>query len=172
MKELSIMDFIDHASSMLLFKALSKNELEKIFSAATAKEYANNEKIIAKGEISPSLFVVLEGTVNVSVPHGDAQPVFICSIGKGDVFGEAGIFLKVGRTADVIAADNTVLFEITRDSLIGFIRQNPEAGIKILMLIIYSLLRKLKEANQELAFERKADISQKDIDSIVSEVMG
>jgi CRP/FNR family cyclic AMP-dependent transcriptional regulator len=41
--------------------------------------------------------------------------------------------------------------------------------MKMLMLIIYSLIKKLRDANQEIAFERKSDISQEDIDTIISD---
>ena len=40
------------------------------------------------------------------------------------------------------------------------------------MLIIYSLLRKLRAANQELAFERRADIHQDDVDALVAQLAG
>jgi len=172
MKTLSTEAFLNKASSMLLFKTLGLAEIKRIMSVARTALYDPGEKIINKGEVSPFLFLVLEGCVNVAVPQADGEPVFISTIGEGDVFGEAGIFLKVARTADVVACDSATLLEISRNDLIGFIRANPEAGIKILMLIIYSLLKKLKDANQELAFERKADISQSDIDSIVDDVMG
>jgi CRP/FNR family cyclic AMP-dependent transcriptional regulator len=39
------------------------------------------------------------------------------------------------------------------------------------MVIIYGLLRKLREANQELAFERKSDVGQDDIDDLVADFM-
>ncbi|RPJ05032.1 MAG: cyclic nucleotide-binding domain-containing protein [Spirochaetaceae bacterium] len=172
MKTLLTEAFLKKASSMLLFKTLKLPEVKKIMSVARTSRYENGEKIISKDDVSPFLFIVLEGTVNVTVPQNNGEQVFICSIGVGDVFGEAGIFLKVARTADVVAADTATLLEISRGDLIGFIRSNPEAGIKILMLIIYSLLKKLKDANLELAFERKADINQSDIDSIVEDVMG
>jgi hypothetical protein len=40
------------------------------------------------------------------------------------------------------------------------------------MVVIYSLLNKLRDANQELAFERRVDVGQADVDSIVSEFTG
>jgi len=52
-----------------------------------------------------------------------------------------------------------------------FIKDYPRSGNKILMLIIYSLLKKLKEVNQELAYERKSDADQDDIDSIIQNFM-
>ncbi len=41
----------------------------------------------------------------------------------------------------------------------------------MLLIIIYGLLRKLRESNQELAFERKSVIAQDDIDDIVESFM-
>jgi hypothetical protein len=38
-------------------------------------------------------------------------------------------------------------------------------------MIIYGLLRKLREANQELAFERRFDSDQSDIDALIAETM-
>ena len=53
--------------------------------------------------------------------------------------------------------------------MLKFINKHQGAGNKILMLIIYSLLRKLRDANQEIAFERKSDVTQEDIDSIIED---
>jgi hypothetical protein len=39
------------------------------------------------------------------------------------------------------------------------------------MIIIYGLLRKLRETNQELAYERKADMGQEDIDDLVESLL-
>ena len=80
--------------------------------------------------------------------------------------------MKLKRTADVIAAEDTVLLRIQRPEMMEFIRDYPRAGNKILMLIIYSLLRKLRAANQELAFERRADIHQDDVDALVAQLAG
>ena len=102
----------------------------------------------------------------------EENEVFICSIGTGDVFGEAAMFMKVKRTADVVAASDTVLLRIQRPDMMQFIKDYPLTGNKLLMLIIYSLLRKLREANQELAFERRADIVQDDVDALVAQLAG
>ena len=131
--------------------------------------YKSGEIIISEGEIQPCIFAVIQGTVNVIVKEKSGKEVFICSIGEGDVFGEAGIFLKVKRTAKVISTENTVILRVNRDKMLGFIKKHKDSGIKIFMLIIYSLLRKLREVNQEIAFERKSDIKQEDIDTIIND---
>jgi CRP/FNR family transcriptional regulator, cyclic AMP receptor protein len=171
MKEITGKDFSKRIGSIIIFKYLKPGELATIFTISRFYRFEKDEKIIAKGGQSPDLYAVMEGTVNVVVPDAKSESVFISSIGEGDVFGEAGIFLSVKRTADVVSADSSIVLRIGRQDMITFIKKYPDAGIKILMLIIYSLLKKLKEANLELAFERKADISQGDIDAMVEDMM-
>jgi CRP-like cAMP-binding protein len=171
MKKNDEKDYYEAAGKIIIFRYLKPDEMKKIIAISRFLHFKKGEKISAKGDLSQSLCAVLQGTVNVAVPEENGGSVFISSIGAGDVFGEAGIFLRVMRTADVVSADASVIQMIGREDMIGFIKSHPEAGIKILMLIIYSLLKKLKEANLELAFERKADINQSDIDTMVEEIM-
>ncbi len=171
MQKIKNKEYFKELKQLIIFKYIKESDFKKIISLGEVVSFQPGEKIISKGEISPHLYAVLQGTVHVTVPEKNSKDIFICSIGKGDVFGEAGIFLKVKRTADVVSSDEVIVFMVHREHMIGFIKSYPEAGTKILMLIIYSLLKKLKEANLEIAFERKADIKQSDIDSMVEEIM-
>jgi len=155
--------------SLLLFRPLSNDEISKFAERSEIISYTENEKIVLEGDVDPSFFVVIRGTVNVTLQQNGSD-VFISAIGPGDVFGEAAMFMKVKRTADVIAAEDSVLLRIQRPEMMGFIKDYPRGGNKILMLIIYSLLRKLRSANQELAFERRADIHQDDVDALVAQL--
>lgn len=155
--------------NVLFFKFLSKEEKKELLDLSEVINYKTGETVISEGEIQPYIFTVMQGTVNVVVQEKNGKEVFICSIGAGDVFGEAGIFLKVKRTAKVVSTENTVLLRVKREKILGFIKKHKDSGIKILMLIIFSLLRKLREANQEIAFERKSDVKQEDIDTIIKD---
>ena len=163
--------YLSKMRKVIIFRYLNDEALIRILQISNIISYQKNDHIISEGETSPYLFSVLEGSVNVSVKKEEGKEIFICTIGEGDVFGEAGIFLTVKRTANVISTENTTILRIHRKDLLGFIKQQPAAGVKLLMIIIYSLLKKLRDANQELAFERKADIEQEDIDLIVQNLM-
>ena len=164
-------DFDKEIRSLLIFRPLGEAEIRRFIERAEIQSFSEGEKIVTEGEIDPSFFVVIRGTVSVTVSQEENE-VFICSIGTGDVFGEAAMFMKVRRTADVVAASDTAVLKIERPKMMEFIRDYPRAGNKILMLIIYSLLRKLRDANQELAFERRADIHQDDVDALVAQLSG
>jgi len=153
-----------------MFKFFKKNDLEELIKSGKILRYAEGDTIITEGEYSQDFFIVISGCVNVNATE-ESKNVFICTIGEGEIFGEAGIFSKVKRTASVMASEGTVIVQLKRDDFLQFIRLNSQAGIKLLMIIIYSLLRKLRGVNQELAFERKFDIDQDDIDSIIQGIM-
>ncbi|MCK5198011.1 MAG: cyclic nucleotide-binding domain-containing protein, partial [Spirochaetales bacterium] len=113
-------------------------------------------------------YAVVEGSVRVSALESEGKDVYICTIGDGEIFGEAGIFMNVKRTASVTSCTETIVFRIERTQMLKFLKENPVAGNKFFMVMIYGLLKKLKEVNRELAYERKTDIDQDDIDALVN----
>ncbi len=164
-------EYVRRMKNVILFRYLDESMLEEILRISEVTKHEPEKKIIAEGEVDPYLYAVLSGSVTVSVPEQSGKEVYICTIGDGDVFGEAGMFLKTKRTANVSTVTETVLLKLHRQEFIRFIKNQPAAGIKMLMIIIYSLLQKLREANQEIAFERKTHIDQEDVDSLIDEIM-
>jgi len=172
MKKLKLDSSIMRAiKEILTFRFLTEQELETLVHISRIEKFDVNEKVISQGEINQSFYAIINGTVKVTVQENKGKEAYICTIGNGEIFGEAGIFTKVKRTASVICLDDTTVMTIPRDSMFKFIKDYPRSGNKILMLIIYSLLKKLKEVNQELAYERKSDADQDDIDSIIQNFM-
>jgi len=161
-------DYLPKIKKIFIFRGLADSELHELLNISDIETYEEDGvKIVSEGEISPHLFSIIEGAANVSVEKKEGGEAFIGSLGQGEVFGEAGIFLKAPRTANVVCAEKAVIFRIHRQKLFGFIKKFPNAGMKIFMLIIYSLLKKLRTANQELAFDRHSDLDQNEIDDIL-----
>lgn len=164
-------DISKKVEKILTFRFLTEDELSKLMNVSVIEQYDAEEKIINQGDVKQAIYAIIDGTVKVTVSEREDKEAYICTIGSGEVFGEAGIFTEVKRTANVICSEDTTLLKISRNALISFIKHHPRTGNKILMLIIYSLLKKLREVNQELAYERKSDADQEDIDSIISNFM-
>jgi CRP-like cAMP-binding protein len=162
--------YLSEIKKILFFKFLSDAEEKDILENSEIYSYNDGEKIINEGDVQPYIFAVIKGSVDVLTKSEGEHEVFICSIEEGDVFGEAGIFLHMKRMADVVSRDEVVLLRIHRDDILKFIKKNPIAGNKMFMLIIHSLLKKLKEANQEISVEKGSRIDQEDIDSIMKDL--
>jgi len=143
-----------------------------LMSLCEIAEYDPEEPIVREGELDQHFFGIMEGTVAVSVRQDNGRDVFMCSLGAGDVFGEAGFFLNIKRTATVTSQGKTVTIRMKRTDITAILCDHPIAGNKILLVTIYGLLRKLKATNHELAYERRADMDQDDVDSMVNGLLG
>ncbi|WP_028973079.1 cyclic nucleotide-binding domain-containing protein [Spirochaeta cellobiosiphila] len=164
-------DQIALLKKVLCFKYLDDNVLRSLKSAGDFIKYKDLEDIVVEHDDSLHFFAVMEGTVTVHVNKQGQGEVYISSIGSGEVFGEAGIFLKMKRTATIRSRGESLIFKIHRQQLIQFINANASSGVKVLMIVIHGLLRKLRESNQELAYERRLDAEQSEIDSLVEEIL-
>jgi CRP/FNR family cyclic AMP-dependent transcriptional regulator len=60
------------------------------------------------------------------------------------------------------------VIQINRHGFLKSINKRPKAAVKFMFMIIFGLLGKLRGVNEELAYERKDDSSQDDIDAILA----
>ncbi|MGO8694038.1 MAG: cyclic nucleotide-binding domain-containing protein [Rectinemataceae bacterium] len=162
------MQLVEPVRRIVSFRFLTDGELVDLLSVSDILRIEEGEIIVEEGGISPYFYGIVEGTVSITVHESkENKEVYINSLGPGDVFGEAGIFTRIRRTASVTALSSAAVLRIHRKDFVLFLKRHAEAGNKILLSIIFSLLRKLKLANEELAYERKSDISQDEIDTMV-----
>jgi CRP-like cAMP-binding protein len=164
-----IEDYLPQIKNVKLFGYLSDEELTKIMTISEVIRYQDGEKIVKQGDVSEYFFAVIQGSVKVSVRELNDDEVFICDIEQGEMFGEAAIFMAEKRTASVSSSGEIILLRIHRRDLMAFFKEQPQAGIKILMLIILSLLKKLRIANEELAFEKQSEIDFDYVDSLIQD---
>jgi CRP/FNR family transcriptional regulator, cyclic AMP receptor protein len=174
MKELKSGEYtLEIIKSILPFRFLGEKRAVDLLDLSNVMRFEEGETIITQGDMNQSFYSIMKGSVKVTVNRGsDGGESYISTIGKGEIFGEAGMFLKVPRTANIVCATEADVVMITRANLLKFIKIFPSDGNRVLMMIIFSLLRKLKEVNQELAYERKDDSAQDDIDSLVQDMLG
>jgi CRP-like cAMP-binding protein len=74
------------------------DELDVVASAASEREFATGETLISEGDFGHCLFLVEEGTADVSIDGTSVRRV-----GPGDVIGEVAVLASGRRTASVVA---------------------------------------------------------------------
>jgi CRP-like cAMP-binding protein len=151
-----------------IFENLVQNELKDLFNSCEFLEYDDGETIIAQDEVSSFLYGILEGEVDIFIKSKEEERIRLGHVTQGDIVGEASIFLDVKRTADVVASGKVQVVKISREKIIQFVNSTPKAGVKIFGYIIFSLLHKLKGANEEILFEKQSTISAKDLERLKS----
>lgn len=164
MQKITDRSLLSRVKNISIFQYLNENEKSQLLSICDLLEYYKGDRVITQGEVSSCFFVVLSGSLKVTVKDLGGAEVFICYIQEGDFLGETGIFSDSKRTANVSPVDTAQILHIGRDDFFNFIRMYPNAGVKILMLFVYGLMKKLNESNQGLvAMERKTIINQQEV---------
>ena len=94
-----------------VWSGLNKNEQIKIKGAMQTRALARGQTLIEQGLPASTLYIVNFGLFQVSRTE---SPNIVAEIGPGQLVGEMGFFAQVPRTASVIAAEDSEVFEIAR----------------------------------------------------------
>lgn len=92
-----------------LFDKLTPRLRRSLVSAAATRRLAPGEHALVRGELNTSLFLIVEGAVDVVLPGIDAPHV---RLGAGECIGELSLIDGQPVSADVIAAEATTLLQL------------------------------------------------------------
>lgn len=93
-----------------LLKHLTESDLKSLLPHLHSRQHAQGDTIFRAGEQGDSLFIIVEGSVNVLDRNGQT----LATLGGGDVFGEMAMISGNSRSATVEAASRASLLEIDR----------------------------------------------------------
>jgi len=105
-----------------IFASLPADGQVAIALAALERLFARGETIVTEGESGDSLFVVLDGSVVVTV-GADRREVAVTE--AGGYFGEMSLLTGDQRTASVTARQDTTVLEIPAEAFATYVRGNP-----------------------------------------------
>lgn len=154
---------------VLAFRFLKEEELRSLVPLLRLQAVEEGQRIIEENSKEAEVYFILSGTFNVLVSIVEGGEAYIATLGEGESFSESGLFPELPRSASIVAASEGLLLVAQRKDLLGFIAEHPSGGIKMLLMLIYSLLRKLRMVNRELAHERLDDSDQRAIDDLVNQ---
>jgi|SRR5215204_1116665 len=102
------------------------DELDAVASAASEREFATGETLISEGDFGHSLFLVEEGTADVSI-----DGTSIGRVGPGDLIGEVAVLASGRRTASVVAASPIRAISFFKRDVWALERAAPEAARRL-----------------------------------------
>ena len=124
-------------SSIKLFEACSKKELEKIASITTEADYEPGAILCTEGVVGDECFIVLDGKAAVTIDGAE-----IAVLGEGSIVGELGLLDPGPRTATVTAQTPMHALVLGRTEFTTMLYSTPDVVRRILV----SVARRLREA--------------------------
>jgi CRP-like cAMP-binding protein len=114
-----------------LFSDAPDDQLKQVAAFAQAKEIPEGEEILTEGGFSRELLAIEDGTADV-IKDGEK----VAELGKGDVFGEAGMLDDDVRSAAVTATSRMKLISLGHFEVKRLKKDAPE---------VYAAIEKLAE---------------------------
>ena len=116
---------VESLERVSIFAGLSPVHLSRLAAEGSELRFAGGEPVIRQGEPGESLFVVLEGSVEVSAREEGGAPVVIATLGPGAFFGEMSLMTGAARSATVAAKTESRLLEIDKITLRHVLEEQP-----------------------------------------------
>lgn len=127
-----------------LFRTLGPEQRLRAFRALVRQDLLRGELLVAQGEPSDSLYLVLHGALAVR-RAGESEP--IAELRGGEIVGEIGFFGNLPRTADVVAIRDTSMLVLTRAAYQELARDAPA----IVEVLLAALARRFAKETVRLA---------------------
>ena len=120
-----------------VFKNLSPEALKHLAQHVQEEHYNRGTYIIQQGELGDSMYILVDGEVEVSKKDKEdgEQRVFRFNMGAGEIFGEMALLIGEPRTANVIALSDCYCLTLRKETLERTIKEYPEIA-RILTAIV------------------------------------
>jgi CRP-like cAMP-binding protein len=106
--------------------------------------------IFQQGETAEFLYLVINGTVDMSFKPYDGMPITISHVGKNGLFGWSAVVGSEKYTSSAVAIDAVTAFRVRGSELREFCIEHPEAGKTILERLANGVSSRWKDAHQQV----------------------
>ncbi len=117
-----------------LFACLTETQLESLVAGSRTVHFGRGERLIEQGAEGSSMFVLLEGTAQVSVAQNGAA-IRVGVLRAGDCFGEMSLLTGERRTATVRAEHDCEVLEISKPVMAKLLRDSPDCVTQLSELL-------------------------------------
>jgi len=154
---------MDHAELLAripMFGDLGPEDLAALAKAVVPRQCAAGQMIIHQGDAGTSMFIVVDGNVNIHLPGEQSRRISLKDIAAGEYFGELALFDDKPRSASALATTDALLLELDRETLSRYLASRPHAALTLLK----TLAGRLRETNEMLS-QRAAKNTVEEIES-------
>lgn len=108
----------------VLLAPLTPEERRRLAEGSRTLLYSPFETVLRAGDPGGSMFVVVQGRVEIRVPTPDGTRIRVAEIGAGEVIGEMSLLTGEPRSADAVAVGEVGLIEVRRAEMKAVLDDN------------------------------------------------
>jgi CRP/FNR family cyclic AMP-dependent transcriptional regulator len=129
-----------------LFSSLPEEQLRMLTTVVTRKSAPRSTTIMAGGDPTDSLYIVLSGRLKVMMSDAEGKEVILSILGPGEFFGEMGLIDDEPRSATVVTIEPCELLSIAKRDFKKCLAENFEMA----QAVMRGLVKRLREADRKI----------------------
>ena len=139
---------------LVLTTALDAGELDVLRERLRRRELNADEVLFREGELGSRLYVLARGAISIVIGGTAGGDRRVVTFAPGSLFGEAAMFDGGVRSASAIAAEDAVVYSLSRSALDSLAASHPALANKLLLNLgrhLAGRLRQTTDAVRELS---------------------
>ena len=129
-----------------LFVTLPDSQLALLTSVVSRRSYPRGTTVIAAGDSTDSLYVVISGRLKVMMSDDEGREVILSMLGPSEYFGEMALIDDSPRSASVITLEPCELLVLAKRDFKKCVAENFEMS----MTLMRGLVKRLREADRKI----------------------
>ena len=134
---------------------LSEFDQKTIMDMCTRRSVRSRAVIVSQGSTGRDMFIVVSGSLKVSVISGEGKEISFVVLRPGDYFGELSLIDGRRRSATVTAIENSELLVLGHSQYELLLRDYPHTATALLTRLLLALANRIRatdELYQDLVF--------------------
>jgi CRP/FNR family transcriptional regulator, cyclic AMP receptor protein len=158
-----LLDTVD-LETIPLFHGLTPTEQRHLHDLLGIRTFPSGVDILTAEQPGDVAYIILDGTVKVQVDRPDGTAVIIAILRAGEVVGEMSLVDSLGRSATVVAMEQTTLAWLTHSDFWNCLRSMPAMTYNLAGI----LSRRLRLSNAHVAALATLDIEGRLADQLLA----
>jgi len=129
-----------------LFSQLPEELLRTIAGAVQRRSVPRKAVVIAAGDPTDSLYIVVNGHLEVTVGNAEGKEVILTLLGPGEVFGEMALIDDQPRSATVVAREPCELLVLAKTAFRRLLADNFD----LTLAVMRGLVKRLRDADRKI----------------------
>lgn len=129
-----------------IFTELNDEDLVLIMQMTVRRAYPKNTMIVIEEDRGDTLYIIESGSVKITRLDEEGREVILAILGSAEFFGEMALLDGQGRSANVMAIEDTVLFTLHRRDFLDVLERFPSISIQLLR----EMTSRLRKSDQQI----------------------
>jgi len=129
-----------------IFTGLSDEDLDVIMHMTVRRTYPKNTMIVIEEDQGDMLYIIESGSVKITRLDDEGREVILAILGSAEFFGEMALLDGQGRSANVMAIEDTVLFTLHRRDFLDVLGRFSTISIQLLR----EMTSRLRKSDQQI----------------------